>query len=234
MKEVKKNHILIFPFMAQGHTIPLLHLATFLSTHHHLQITIITTSGNAPFLRKHLPSSINLSIFPFPSSPLLPAGVESTDHLPSMDLHPIFVTTTAHLRPHLHQLLHSLHLSNSLPLCLISDFFLPWTLDVCRLFSVPRLVFHGMSTFSMFICKSIYTHLQPSSFTSSDELIHVPGGPPSLLLSRHQVPDILLNSGDPNDPTTIILAEHNTSDINSWGIIVNSFSFIEPFGTQAL
>ncbi|XP_039117509.1 scopoletin glucosyltransferase-like [Dioscorea cayenensis subsp. rotundata] len=227
MKEVKKDHILIFPFMAQGHTIPLLHLATFLSTHHHLQITIITTSGNAPFLRQYLPSSINLSIFPFPSSPLLPIGVESTDHLSSMDLHPIFVTTIAHLRPHLHQLLHSLHLSNSLPLCLISDFFLPWTLDVCRLFSVPRLVFHGMSTFSMFICKSIYTHLKPSSFTSSDELYHVPGGPPSLLLSRHQVPDIFLNSGDPNDPTTIILAEHNTSDINSWGIIVNSFSFIE-------
>ncbi|KAM0939223.1 putative flavonol 3-O-glucosyltransferase [Dioscorea sansibarensis] len=228
VNDVKKDHILIFPFMAQGHTIPLLHLATSLSTHHHLHVTIITTSGNAPSLRRYLPSSIYLSVFPFPSSPLLPAGVESTDLLPSTDLHQVFVSTTAHLRPHLHHLLHSLHLSNSLPLCLISDFFFPWTLDVCRLFSVPRLVFHGMSTFSMFICKSIYSHQLLHSFTSSsDELFQIPGAPPSLLVSRHQVPDIFLSSGDPDNPATLFLAEHTASDINSWGIIVNSFSFIE-------
>ncbi|KAH7688225.1 UDP-glucuronosyl/UDP-glucosyltransferase protein [Dioscorea alata] len=224
MKEVKKDHIMIFPFMAQGHTIPLLHLATFLSTHHHLQVTIITTSGNAPSLRRHLPSSIHLSILPFPFSPLLPTGVESTDHLPSMDLHPIFTATTTHLRPHFHHLLHSLHLSNSLPLCIISDFFLGWTLDVCRLFSIPRLVFHGMSTFSMFICKSLFAH-QPHS--SDNELFQIPSAPPSLLLSRHQVPDTVLNSGDPTDPVTIFLSETGAADINSWGVIVNSFSFIE-------
>ncbi|KAM0939222.1 putative flavonol 3-O-glucosyltransferase [Dioscorea sansibarensis] len=228
VNEVKKDNILIFPFMAQGHTIPLLHLATFLSTHHQLQVTVITTSGNAPSLRRHLPSSVQLSILPFPSSSLLPAGVESTDLLPSIDLHPVFVATTAHLRPHFHHLLHSLHLSNSLPLCLISDFFLGWTLDVCRLFSVPRLVFHGMSTFSMFICKSLYSHQLLHSFTSSpDELFQIPGAPPSLLLSRHQVPDTVLTSGDPNNPVTIFLSEIGATDINSWGVIVNSFSFIE-------
>ncbi|KAJ0960850.1 hypothetical protein J5N97_003290 [Dioscorea zingiberensis] len=224
--EMKKDHILIFPFMAQGHTIPLLHLAAELSSRN-LLVTVITTPANAASLRRQLPSSVHLSLLPFPSSPPLPSGIESTDLLPSLDLYPLFLSATTLLRPHFHQLLLSLHQSNSLPLCVISDFFLGWTLDVCRLFSVPRLVFHGMSAYSMFLCKSLWLH-QPHSFTStSDELFHVPGAPPSLLLTRHQVPDTILNSGDANDPVTRFLAELGATDINSWGVIVNSFSAVE-------
>ena len=41
------------------------------------------------------------------------------------------------------------------PIWVISDFFLGWTLESCRLFGVPRVVSHGMGVFSMAVSKSI-------------------------------------------------------------------------------
>ncbi|KAF3965981.1 hypothetical protein CMV_009888 [Castanea mollissima] len=40
------------------------------------------------------------------------------------------------------------------PICVISDFFLGWTLESCRLFGIPRVVSHGMGVFSMAVSKS--------------------------------------------------------------------------------
>ncbi|KAE8648911.1 hypothetical protein Csa_008442, partial [Cucumis sativus] len=43
-------HIAIFPFMAKGHTIPLLHLLCLLRRRFpHLSLTIFTTPANRPF-----------------------------------------------------------------------------------------------------------------------------------------------------------------------------------------
>ncbi|KAJ0984935.1 hypothetical protein J5N97_003291 [Dioscorea zingiberensis] len=228
INEGKKEHILIFPFMAHGHTIPLLYLAAELSTRN-LQVTVITTQGNATSLRRQLPSSVHLTLFPFPQSPLLPTGVESTDLLPSLDLHSAFVAATTLLRPNFHHLLLDLHSRNSLPLCVISDFFLPWTLDVCRLFSVPRIVFHGMSAFSLYLCKAICLH-QPQKLAgviSDDEPFTVPGAPLDFRVTLSDVPKDLHDLSDSPDPAMQFIIEAGCSDVNSWGVIVNSFAELD-------
>jgi hypothetical protein len=39
-----RDHVVLFPFMAKGHTLPLLHFATALSVHHRgLRVTVVTT-----------------------------------------------------------------------------------------------------------------------------------------------------------------------------------------------
>ncbi|KAJ0984963.1 hypothetical protein J5N97_003319 [Dioscorea zingiberensis] len=221
-----KDHVVMFPFMAKGHTIPLLHLASFLSTHHHLHVTILTTAGNAPSLRRHLPSSVNLYLLPFPSSPLLPAGVESTDLLPSFSLFPAFMSATSLLRPHFHHFLHSLQLSNSLPLCLISDFFLPWTLPSCQHFNVPRLTFHGMSTFSMFITKYIITNTNKVDFKMNP--LSIPGMSDSnLKVSLADLPDEVQHITDLDIPSTQFTLAAAEADDHSWGSIINSFTDLE-------
>nr|CAD1827862.1 unnamed protein product [Ananas comosus var. bracteatus] len=67
-----REHVVMFPFMAKGHTVPVIHLAGALSRRG-LRVTILTTPANAPFLRRSLPRRrVSLLSLPFPSHPRLP------------------------------------------------------------------------------------------------------------------------------------------------------------------
>ncbi|KAG4170628.1 hypothetical protein ERO13_A12G158800v2 [Gossypium hirsutum] len=84
---INNCHILLFPFLAQGHMLPLLHLAHRLSLHG-LTITIIITPKNLTYLSSLLsshPSSIISLILPFPSHPSIPPGVENVKDLGHSD-----------------------------------------------------------------------------------------------------------------------------------------------------
>uniref|UniRef100_A0A2N9GEV6 UDP-glycosyltransferases domain-containing protein n=1 Tax=Fagus sylvatica TaxID=28930 RepID=A0A2N9GEV6_FAGSY len=113
------------------------------------------------------------------------------------------------------------------PICVISDFFLGWTLESCRSFNIPRIVFHGMGVISMVVCKSPPLHvpsikdlslLNPIEFS---ELTNIP-----FTLKKCDILEGLLDS-DPNDPTLGILLELGEADVNSGGVIFNSFEEIE-------
>lgn len=72
-------HILVFPFPAQGHMLPLLDLTHQLALHG-LTITILVTPNNLPIIDSLLsahPASIKALIFPFPHHPSLPSNVEN-------------------------------------------------------------------------------------------------------------------------------------------------------------
>jgi hypothetical protein len=160
-----RDHVVLFPFMAKGHTLPLLHLATALSVHHKgLRVTVVTTPANIAFARSHVPSSVRFAVLPFPSLPPLPAGVESTDALPSPSLHPTFLRATALLREPFAELMASLSSPSppSPPLVLVSDFFLGFTGRVAANAGVRRVVFHGMSCFSIALGKAAVMGPLPS------------------------------------------------------------------------
>ncbi|KAJ3695409.1 hypothetical protein LUZ60_000786 [Juncus effusus] len=226
-----RDHIVIFPFMAKGHTIPLLQLAAFLSSHHNLSIRLITTPSNSSFFHAHLPSHLhpNISILslPFPSFPPLPPRIESTDSLPSHSLYPVFLEATTLLLSPFRQLLSLL---SPPPLCLISDFFLGFTLLVTKELNIPRVVFHGMSTFSMALCKSLAFKLPPDD----GALFNLTGTPPSLMLTRDIVPQDILSFSNSDDPMTHVLMNYvfnmkdvGNTDTSSWGILVNSFTDVD-------
>ncbi|KAL0408779.1 UNVERIFIED_CONTAM: UDP-glycosyltransferase 89A2 [Sesamum radiatum] len=75
-------HILVFPFPAQGHMLALLDLARQLSLRG-LTITILVTPRNIPILNPLLSAnaSIQTLVFPFPSDPSIPPGVENLKDL---------------------------------------------------------------------------------------------------------------------------------------------------------
>ncbi|KAK1267786.1 UDP-glycosyltransferase 73B4 [Acorus gramineus] len=226
MTTLNKDHILIFPFMAKGHTIPLIDLTHSLLDLS-LRVTFITTPINLPFILRSLPppfSALQVLTIPFPSSPLLPPSCQSTDHLPSPDLYPTFLHLTKLLRRPFHDLLQNLSSSGDLPLCVISDFFLGWTLDVCHHFHVPRLVSHGMSAFSMAICKSLWLHSPYDLVSDDDEPFVVPGS--SLRLTWADVP-VNYRLRDSDDPVFRFVDEAGKADVNSWGVIVNSFADLD-------
>ncbi|KAF9666392.1 hypothetical protein SADUNF_Sadunf16G0224700 [Salix dunnii] len=76
-----KYHVILFPFMSKGHTIPLLGLARLLLRSPDFIVTVFTTSGNHSFIANSLSDTTAFIIdLPFPQNvPQIPAGVESTD-----------------------------------------------------------------------------------------------------------------------------------------------------------
>ena len=97
----KNTHILVIPYPAQGHIIPMMDLTNQLAIRG-LAITIFTTPKNLhifnPLVSNH-PNLIQTLVLPFPSDPTIPAGVENMQELPLNFL------------PHIYSALAKLHVS---------------------------------------------------------------------------------------------------------------------------
>ncbi|CAI0455367.1 unnamed protein product [Linum tenue] len=121
------HHVLLFPFMSKGHTIPILHLAHLL-LRRQLSVTVVTTPSNLPFIAQSLPNTAaSILQIPFPSQlDGIPAGIESTDKLPSMSLFPQFALATKLMQPDFERLVDNLPQPVDF---MVSDSFLWWTLE---------------------------------------------------------------------------------------------------------
>ncbi|GJM98082.1 hypothetical protein PR202_ga15058 [Eleusine coracana subsp. coracana] len=196
-----------------------------------LRVTLVTTPGNASFAQSRLPHSVDLVSLPFPSLPPLPAGVESTDAVPSPSLHLTFLHATSLLRDPFAAFLASLP---SRPLALVSDFFLGFTRRVAADAGVPRVVFNGMSCFASAICKSLSASPPPPT-TVPGALFHVPGMPDHVQVAVEELPYGVAKRADPDNPVTRFFAEViGDSDVRSWGVLVNSLAALDGDYVPAL
>ncbi|KAL6861899.1 hypothetical protein ACP4OV_017599 [Aristida adscensionis] len=230
-----RDHVVVFPFMAKGHTLPLLHFAAALAAHHGgggdgdgdgLRVTVLTTPGNLAFARRRLPASVALVALPFPAHPQLPPGVECTDELPSHSLFPAFLRATALLREPFAAYMASLP---SPPLALVSDFFLGFTQRVASAAGVRRLTFHGMSAFSLALCLSLAWRPPAGGLTGDGGApIRVHGFPEGVTVTADEIPHAVAQAADGDDPVTRFLADEVRDwDFRSWGVLVNSFAALD-------
>ncbi|KAF7112489.1 hypothetical protein RHSIM_RhsimUnG0224200 [Rhododendron simsii] len=209
--------------MSKGHTIPLLHLARLL-VHRNTTVTIFTTPANKPFISDSL-SATDASIveLPFPQNiDGVPAGVESTDKLPSMSLFPHFAAATKLMQPNFEQSLETLPNVT----CIISDGFLGWTLDSATKFAIPRLVYYGMSNYSNAVVMSaVIKNNQLSGSELDDEPFAVTDFP-WIKLTRNDF-DEPFNSREPEGPHIDFIIEQVNATSNSYGLVTNSFYELE-------
>jgi hypothetical protein len=219
-------HVVIFPFMAQGHTLPLLDLSKALASRG-TRVTIITTPANAPFIlsKNSTHPTISLSIIPFPKVEELPEGCENVNHLPSPDLFVPFINATKLLQQPFEDVLKELCDSDSTtPICVISDMFLPWTVDSSCLFDIPRIVFSGMGVLPTVIERNVSLHVPCISSLLHSEPINLPSVP--FPLNKTDFPDFVWR-GDEKHPMLPIISEIEQAEHNSWGYVVNSFEELE-------
>ncbi|KAI3808708.1 hypothetical protein L1987_24666 [Smallanthus sonchifolius] len=221
-----RPHIVLFPFMAKGHTIPLLHLAHLL-VNRGVTVTLFTTKANQPFISHFLQTcphgSINILNLPFPTDiEGIPQGIESTDKLPSISLFRPFAIATRLMQPHFEQSLNNL----SNVTCIVSDGFLSWTLASANKFGIPRLSFYGMNGYVSAVLHAVGVNSLLSGPESDDELITVPRFP-WIKVSRNDF-DEPLNRRDPTGPHLDFITEVVTATANSYGMIMNSFYELEP------
>ncbi|KAF5180980.1 Udp-glycosyltransferase 90a1 [Thalictrum thalictroides] len=225
-------HVVIFPFMSKGHTIPLLHLARLL-LHRHISVTVITTPLNSSSIRQYLKdTSASVIDLSFPQNvPQLPNGIESTDKLPSMSLFLPFANATKLMQPDFDRTLENLPRVS----LIISDGFLGWTYYSGSRLGIPRLVFYGMNTFAMTI-SSLVTRDRPyTSVNSDDELFTIPSFP-SIKFTKNDFEEAFVNP-DVKGPHQEFLTEQISANMQSKGLVVNSFyeleaKFVDLWNTQ--
>ncbi|RZC24340.1 Scopoletin glucosyltransferase [Glycine soja] len=212
--------------MAHGHMIPLVDMAKLFAAKG-VRTTIITTPLNAPIISKtieqtktHQSKEINIQTIKFPNVGVgLPEGCEHSDSVLSTDLFPIFLKATTLMQEPFEQLL--LH---QRPNCVVADWFFPWTTDSAAKFGIPRLVFHGISFFSLCATKIMSLYKPYNNTCSDSELFVIPNFPGEIKMTRLQVGNFHTKD---NVGHNSFWNEAEESEERSYGVVVNSFYELE-------
>ncbi|CAJ2650215.1 unnamed protein product [Trifolium pratense] len=224
--EYHTSHIFFFPFLAPGHSIPMVDMAKLFASKG-VKATIITTPLNEPCISKSIEKSkinghnIHIKTIEFPSSQVcLPNQCENIDSIPSPETFTTFCKATKLLQEPLEKLLLEQN-----PDCVVSDLFLPWTYDSTVKFEIPRIVFNGCGFFSLCAveCMRLYEPLK-NVFSDSETFV-IPNLPGEIKMTRLQIPpfEILKEF----EGMARLLREAKESELKSFGVIVNSFYELE-------
>nr|BBQ05020.1 chalcononaringenin 2'-O-glucosyltransferase [Dianthus caryophyllus] len=227
--EPHRLHIVMFPFLAHGHMIPTLDIARLFAARN-VEVSIITTPVNAPIFTKAIETGnplINVELFKFPAKEAgLPEGCENAEIvIRQPELIPQFFKAT-----HLFQQQLEEYLDRVRPDCLVADMFYPWATDSAAKFNLPRLVFHGISCFALCAQESVSRYEPYRNVSSDDEPFALPGLPHEIKLIRSQIsPD---SRGDKENSSKTITELINDSEVESFGVIMNTFYELEPEYTE--
>uniref|UniRef100_A0A0D9XCK7 Glycosyltransferase n=1 Tax=Leersia perrieri TaxID=77586 RepID=A0A0D9XCK7_9ORYZ len=181
-------HLAIFPFMAKGHTIPLIQLANYLRHHHLATITFFTTPANATFVRDRLSSGagdddgvIAVVELDFPSA------VESAEGLTSMASFVAFAESASLLQPKFEASVAAMRPPASI---IVADAFLYWTNDSAARLGIPKVSFLGTSAFAHVMRELIVRH-DPFSLLRPRDVIDDDGSMPATF-SMPEFPQVEL------------------------------------------
>ncbi|XP_021908802.1 UDP-glycosyltransferase 73C6-like [Carica papaya] len=225
----KKLHFVLFPFMAQGHMIPMIDIARVLAERGDL-ITIITTPVNAarvePVITRAVQAHglhIRLVQLKFPCSEVgLPEGLENFDMLDSfdLDLSLKFFEAANMLEDQVQRLFDEEQISLR-PSCLISDFCLPYTKNIASKFKIPRISFHGFSCFSLLCLERLYSSKILDTVTSDSEYFVLPNLPDKVEFTKAQLPVLS------KDTWKEMHKKMGDADKDSYGVVINTFEEME-------
>ncbi|KAH7674345.1 UDP-glucuronosyl/UDP-glucosyltransferase protein [Dioscorea alata] len=227
-------HFVIIPLLAQGHIIPACDMARLLATHGAI-VTVIVTPANLTRLQSFsaLISTSNLPIrlasLPFPSTAAsIPDSCQNVDLVHSPDLFFNFFLAMSLLQTPLLEYLHGQHPP---PTCIISDHFQPWGMNVARELSIPYLIFHGYSSFTLTAMHTIKNHKIYQSLTDVHKPFIIPGLPQPIETTKAKAPPFFYEGtpGFEKLAQETIMAE-DTCD----GIVLNTCSEMESYFTQQL
>uniref|UniRef100_A0A7N0R8A2 Glycosyltransferase n=1 Tax=Kalanchoe fedtschenkoi TaxID=63787 RepID=A0A7N0R8A2_KALFE len=222
------DHILIIPYPAQGHMLPLLDLTHQLCSllNQTTTITILTTPKNlpthTPLLRLH--PSIQTLTLPFPPHPSIPAGVENAKDLPPGTP----PSSMIHALGGLYQpLLSWFHSHPSPPSAILSDFFLGWTHRLADQVGTRRIVFSPSGALAISILYSLWRDMPVPSDDLSAELSfdNIPKSPKYPWWQISSIYRCYSHSG--SDPVSEFIKDGFKANLESWGLVINTFDDVE-------
>nr|AFJ52945.1 UDP-glycosyltransferase 1 [Linum usitatissimum] len=226
--ESKQLQVVFFPFMAQGHMIPLVDMAR-LFARRGVKSTIITTPLNAPLFSDKIKRDADQGLqiqthiidFPFLEAGL-PEGCENVNTIKSADmLLPFFMSMHAFKKP-VEELLELWK-----PDCFVADLFFHWGTESAHSLGIPRLFFNGTSSFAICLMHC-FTRQEPWKGVESDsEPFVMPGLPHRIEFTKLQLPPFWKGEGI-TEEWLEMRDLINESEEKSFGAVVNSFHELEP------
>ncbi|CAA7048475.1 unnamed protein product [Microthlaspi erraticum] len=210
----KPQHIMVFPYAALGHLLPLLDLTHQLCLHGDFTVSIIVTPKNLPYLSPLLsahPSVVTAITFPFPHHPSLPSGVENVKDL-GCSGNPLIMAALRQLRE---PLINWLTSHPDPPVALISDFFLGWTKDL----GLPRFAFFSSGAF---LASTLHIFSEKPLIFQTTEPICFTDLPRSPVFKTEHLPSFV-----PETPLSQECIKDTTMNFSSDGCIFNSCECLE-------
>ncbi|KAH0668489.1 hypothetical protein KY289_022982 [Solanum tuberosum] len=214
-------HILIFPFPAQGHILPLLDFTHQLLLHG-FKITILVTPKNVPILDPLISThpSVKTLVFPFPGHPSLPAGIENVKDVGNAG-GPAIVVGLSKLRS---PILEWFNAQSNPPVVIVHDFILGWTQDLAQEVGVPGFVFDTSGALLISIIIDIMKNFEAYKDLG---LVELNGLPKSPRFVREHLPPVCLKFQE-DDPTWgEIIRSGFIANGRSFGSIFNTFEALE-------
>ncbi|XAR63848.1 hypothetical protein NMG60_11023966 [Bertholletia excelsa] len=210
-------HILVFPFPAPGHIIPLLDLARLLVARG-ITLTVLVSPAHLPLLQPIL-SSHPSSVQPLVLSPPQVSSFRS----------PISVLVdkiraTAELFDPLLQWFRS---HPSPPVAILSDFFLGWTQKLASLLNIPRVVFWPSGALTACVSDCMWRNLPRNPEPGNDNsLITFSRIPHSPAYPWWQIIPLCREFKE-GDPDSEFIRNSMLANNRSWGVVFNSFARLE-------
>ncbi|KAL2893542.1 Crocetin glucosyltransferase 3 [Bienertia sinuspersici] len=229
----QNDHILLLPFLAQGHLRPFLHLAHFLNSHTPFSITLLTTPLNAANLRRQNPHP-SITIVDLPFNPLelgLPPNTENTERIPLTSIITLFNATKS-LEPHLRAYL-TRHHHQTPPICIVFDIFLGWADNVARSFGSTGICFNTGGAYGLAAYTSIWNYLPHKNISDDEEEFSLPGFPEDRKFRRNQF-HRFLRFADGSDDWSKFFQPHIRLSMKCSGWLCNTVEEIEPLGFEVL
>ncbi|ESQ30356.1 hypothetical protein EUTSA_v10012395mg [Eutrema salsugineum] len=211
-----KAHIMVFPYPAQGHLLPLLDLTHHLCLHGDITVSIIVTPKNLPYLSPLLsahPSTVSAVTLPFPHNPSLPPGVENVKEL-GCSGNPLIMASLRQLRE---PIINWLSSHPNPPVALISDFFLGWTNDL----GIPRFAFFSSGAFLASILHFVSDKLHIFESTEPVCFLDLPRSP---VFKTEHLPSLIPQSPSSQDLESV---KDTTRNFSSYGCVFNSCECLE-------
>ncbi|MCD9645377.1 hypothetical protein HAX54_034233 [Datura stramonium] len=213
-------HVLIFPFPAQGHILPLLDFTHQLLLHG-FKITILVTPKNLPILDPLLSThpSVKTLVFSFPGHPSLPAGVENIKDVGNSGNAPIIAGLSKLRGP----ILEWFKAQSDPPMAIVYDFFLGWTLDLAQEVGVPGIVFYTSGALLVSVLVEIWKNF---GVYRGLDLVEFNGLPNSPRFVGEHLPSVFLKFKE-GDPTWEIVRDGFIANGRSFGSVFNTFEGLE-------
>ncbi|GAB2285369.1 hypothetical protein Dimus_019822 [Dionaea muscipula] len=242
------EHILLLPFLARGHLIPFLELAKRIYRSTDFIVTILNTPLNIQYLRSKLaadhgdgPASsaafrIRLVELPFCSSDHeLPPNIDSTRSLSLGQIIHLFHASTALEVPFRTFIQDQIvAVEGRPPLCIVTDVFCGWALDVAKSFGSVGIVFSTGGAYGTTAYISIWKDLPHKHATTEDGFFTVPGFPES---DRFHVTQLhkFLRAADGSDSWSMFFQPQISKSMSApGGWLVNTVEEVEPLGMSII
>ncbi|XP_059461540.1 crocetin glucosyltransferase 3-like isoform X2 [Corylus avellana] len=232
------QHILLLPFLAHGHLIPFLALARQLQQTKGFTITIVSTPLNIQYLKSTISSdspNIHLAELPFCSTDHgLPPNAENTENLSPHNV-PTLCHASVTLEAPFRRLVHDImdqEDGGRPPLCIISDVFFGWAVNVAKSVGSVSITFTTCGAYGTAAYMSFWLHL-PHLHRDYKEFFKLPWFPDSHRFHCSQL-NPLAKVANGTDAWSMFMRLQISLSLGSHGWLCNTVEEIEPLGMEVL